>query len=175
MVEQTQQAYEYVSDNPVNGRDPGGEIFIGALGQGNGFNCPAAPGLPVCYATYGGHPSWIGAVLPWSGHNIGTIVQVGTAGACIFLSGGACLFVVGISYVAQMSVLGWHHDLLSVNGLETTLLALTSATTAGTSMLIEDIGARAGIALSPAVRALVTKALATIQAIPYFTIALAKG
>jgi hypothetical protein len=63
-VEQTQQAYLYVGDDPVNGTDPSGDIFVGALGQGNGFDCPAEPGLPICYATYSaGGWSWLGGVL----------------------------------------------------------------------------------------------------------------
>jgi len=53
MVSQTLEPYQYVKDNPVGEVDPSGETFVGAYAQGNGFLCPAEPGLPICYASYG--------------------------------------------------------------------------------------------------------------------------
>ena len=49
LVAETEQPYAYTGGDPVNGTDPSGDIFVGALGQGNGFNCPAELGLPPCY------------------------------------------------------------------------------------------------------------------------------
>ena len=70
----------------MNGSDPSRDTFVRANGQGNGFNCPAAPGLPVCWASYGGGPpSCVDGVVGWVAHNIGTIAQVRGAGACIIV------------------------------------------------------------------------------------------
>ncbi len=174
-VQQTQQAFIYVADDPVHRTDPNGQDFVGVEGGSAGFNCQPNPATGPCYATYnGGIPSWVDDVLGWVGHNIGTIAQVSGSGACVLLTAGWCMVGIGLSTLTELGDRWVTGRLTVANATETVLLGVTSLAAAGTSMLMEKIADEAAISLSPALKTVVLKTINVVAAMPYVTVALNK-
>jgi hypothetical protein len=101
-VQQTQQAYLYVDDDPVNGSDPGGEMFIGPDAQepqyGSGWDCPSTfnyckPAWVAGSNAYYSRSSWVGR------HWRGIVTTVGVVA-------GVAAAATGFGAIADVVVLG---------------------------------------------------------------------
>jgi hypothetical protein len=137
-VQQTEQAYVYVADNPINGSDPSGDIFVGALGQGNGFNCPAEPGLPVCYATATGWDPFE-AIVHWANTHPGSIIQAAAMGVCLVSLTATCVAWVVAGTLAEVYQEHSTGKWTSRNVEGTLLLGTVDVLTAGLVGQVEKI------------------------------------
>ena len=142
LVEETGEPYAYVGDNPINGTDPSGRIFVGALGQGNGFNCPAELGLPVCYATATGWDPF-DAITHWANTHTGTIVKAVAMGACIVSSVGVCAAWAIAATAAELYQEAKACKWTSANIEGTLLLGTVDVVSAGLVGQVEEIAANA--------------------------------
>jgi hypothetical protein len=90
MVQQTQQAYVYVEDDPVHGTDPNGQDLVGVEGGSAGFNCQdnqaTGPCVPDYWPSQGfgwGFLSNVARVGKWVIHDARTLSTVASVLAVV--------------------------------------------------------------------------------------------